>query len=243
MYSGGLDTTAAALVLAQDFKRVHLVTFCNGFCIRVSRSKLHFKQLQAKFGADKIIHEIIDAQGIFSQIKTGLMEYIGKYRSPLVFDLCCRLAMETALIIYCLRNNISYVADGNSLAQDQIFLQQAEYMRAVDQFFQDYTIQSIHPVMDYEERSRRIKRIGDSGFSKGHEWLEKYLGIGSQLFNQPFCLWAPVPFFFTSGLRKLPFINKFNLPLEKALEFRKEREAVARECIRDCLEKDKLVKK
>ena len=69
MYSGGLDTTYAALQLAEEFSKVHLLTFCNGACIRVDASKKHALMLQDKFGRDKFEHSIISVAKILSFIK------------------------------------------------------------------------------------------------------------------------------------------------------------------------------
>jgi hypothetical protein len=232
MYSGGLDTTVSAAILAKRFKRVHLITFDNGVCIRKRSSLIHVADLKNKFGEDKFIHKIISSADLFAKIRKGIWGYFRQYNSPLVFDLCCRLSMETALVIYCLKNNIQHAADSNNVAQDAIFLQQADYLKIVDNFFKGYGINLIHPVYDHECRLERMDKLKSLGLQKGYKILEK-IGITSQLFNQPFCLWAPLSFFFTSWTKNFPLVKKFTLPSKKAFEFRADRERIAKKCIQE----------
>lgn len=234
MYSGGLDTTMAAFILAQQFRQVHLLTFCNGLCMRVERSSVHVQALKQKFGNEKFVHRVIYVADLFVQLRRGLWQYFRRYKSPLVFDLCCRLSMEAATVIYCLENNIRYAADSNNAAQDAIFLQQQQYLNIVDDFFNHYGIRMLHPVYYRESRVKRRDNLKLLGLNGGYKFLER-IGITSQLFNQPFCLWAPISFFFTSYLRHLPLIKKYTLSLENAIDFRLNREEIARDYIQKYL--------
>jgi len=146
--------------------------------------------------------------------------------------------MEVATIIYCLENNIYSAADGNNPAQDAIFLQQLDYLRVVDNFFKSYGIDYIHPTYFSKSRLGRRDYLKQLGFNSGSKLFEK-LGITSQLFNQPFCLWAPVAFFFTSRLRKFPLIKKYSLDLDSAIEFRNNRERIAKDYIQRYFENKK----
>lgn len=239
MFSGGLDTTTAAATLAKVYRRIHLLTFCNGICIRVNASKVHAGELKEKFGSDKFIHRIIYIADLFAQIRKGLKKYLKKYKSPLIFDLCCRLSMEVTTIIYCLENNILYASDGNNPAQDTIFLQQPKYLCRVEAFFKEHGIECIHPVDYFEERCVRTDNLKKLGFNSGNKLLEK-IGITSQLANQPFCLWAFIAFFFTSWMRHNPIIKKYSLPLDAAIEFRCNREKIARSYIQRYFEGKKI---
>lgn len=231
MYSGGLDTTYAALQLAQEFSKVHLLTFCNGFCVRVDASKKHVLMLQEKFGKDKFKHHIILIGDIFSFLRKDLLKDILKYRSPLLFDLCCRLSMEVATIFYCLERGIKYATDGNNPAtQGEIFLQQEKYLKVVGDFFFQYSIQHIHPHRRLESRKDILNQLNAVGIKSGVKFLET-IRISSQLRTQPFCLWTPVAFLFTSPIRKIPFIKYFALSIEDAISFRLRKEKLAKDFI------------
>lgn len=231
MYSGGLDTTYLALQFAKEFNRVHLLTFCNGICVRSDASKKHIPILQKKFGKDKFKHTIIPIKEIFSLLKKGIFKDMVKYKSPLLFDLCCRLSMEVATIFYCLDKGISYACDGsNPRTQGQMFIQQKEYLKLVDSFFSHYGIESVRSYAVLNSRDEITQKLKEAGINTGARWL-KFLGISTQLFTQPFCLWAPIAFLFTSGIRKIPPIQHFSLSLKEASSFRLEKEKLARNFI------------
>lgn len=227
MYSGGLDTTYLAMQLAEKFKKVHLLTFCNGICLKPEASVKHVTLLQEKFGAGKFEHTIIPTVEILAFLKKDIVKDIRKYKSPLLFDLCCRLSMEVAVILYCLDKRIGYVSDGsNPKTQGEMFIQQEEYLKAIDRFFSQYNIESVRFYKHLNSRDEIAQKLREADINTEVKWL-KFLGITTQLFTQPFCLWAPVAFLFTSGLRKIPIIRYFDLSLEKAVSFRMEKEKLA----------------
>lgn len=229
MYSGGLDTTYTALQLAEKFSKVHLLTFCNGVCIRPHVSRRHVCMLREKFGNDKFEHVVIPVEEIFALIKKkSIWKDMVSYRSPLLFDLCCRLSMEVATILYCLPRGIKYATDGNNPStQGEMFLQQREYLKMADDFFARYDIKIIRTHKIFDSRDKISRKLDEAGMDTGVRWL-KIFGISTQLFTQPFCLWAPVAFLFTSRLRKLPFIKYFALSTSEAIKFRTQKEEMVR---------------
>lgn len=231
MYSGGGDTTLAAAILAKQYKRVHLVTLCNGLCMRLDRSAKHVRKLKEIFGEKQFVHKTIYITDLLYQIRGSLLRFsLQQHRSPLLFDLCCKLAMETAMIIYCLENNINLSADGNNSAQGEIFLQQSEYLKAVDTFFETFNIKLIHPVYPISSRRKRDIELRNLGVCDGNRTLT-FLGISSQFFNQPFCLRASITFFFTSWVRHLPFIKRSTLLSKDAISLRANLEPMAKRYI------------
>ncbi len=237
MFTGGTDTTLAADRIAKSgaYQRLHLLTFCNGICVRVERSRVHADELMKKYGADLISHEVITMTELFKKIRSPLKAMIKKYDSTLTFDLCCRLSMESRAIMYALDHGITEVCDGTNIDQGRLFMERPEYLRVSRAFFASYGIRYFSPV--YEKEGGRISRRNELirlGFSVGPEFFEK-LNISSCLSTQPFCLMAFHTFFFTSFLRNAPllkrFISKHNLSLDRAIELRLDREIVAREAI------------
>ncbi|MDQ7823377.1 MAG: hypothetical protein RDV48_11325 [Candidatus Eremiobacteraeota bacterium] len=245
MFSGGTDTTLAAsrILESNECDRLYLVTFCNGICVRVDRSKIHADELIARYGADRVSHEIIYVTEIFHQIRSPLRELITRYGSTLVFDLCCRLSMETMAIIYSRSHGIRHVCDGTNIDQGRLFLERPEYLRISKEFYGTYGISYFSPV--YAKSGGRLGRRDElvkQGFTVGPAFLEN-LNISCCLFQQPFCLMAFHTFFFTSFLSRLPLlsgvIKKFNLPLEKAMKLRIDRQQIAHRIIREREEFDK----
>lgn len=234
LFSGGTDTTllAARLLEDQGVRRLHLLTFCNGICVRVDRSRIHAGELARRYGADRVIHEIIYISEIFHRMRFPLGELVRKYRSTLVFDLCCRLSMETAAIRYARDRGIGVVCDGTNIDQGRLFLERPDYMRASREFYASYGIDYSSPVYaPAGGRMGRREELVRREFSVGPKILEK-LDISCCLFQQPFCLMAFHTFFFTSFLRKAPLLRtliaRHTLSLEAALELRRDREETAR---------------
>ncbi|MDD5021376.1 MAG: 7-cyano-7-deazaguanine synthase [Endomicrobiaceae bacterium] len=235
MFSGGLDSTAVACELLKQGHKLHLLAFNNGVCIRISRPSERAKDLAEKFNKENINYKLIESQKTMKFLKNNSKGIISKCKSPLIFDLICRFSMEINTIIYCKKNNINTVADGNSMAQGQIFIQQKPYLDVVDDFYKQYDINSTHPLyFSAKTRDANLKILSDSGLDKGNKLFEK-LSISSQLLNQPFCLWAPMAFLFTSPVRKLGFEKLFGLSTEKAIEIRKNLQNIARKYIEENL--------
>jgi len=222
MFTGGQDSTSAACKLLKLGYKLHLLSFNNGFCIRMSKASDRAIELSKQFGNENITYRTIDSKETMQLLKNALKKFRQKYKSPLVFDLLCRFAMEINTVIYCKNNNIPIVADGNNIAQNQIFIQQKQYLDIVDNFYKQFGIDSIHPVyFSAKKRNINLQVLSENGLHNGNKLFEKF-NISSQLLNQPFCLWAPVSFLFTSPLRNLGFEKLFGLPLEKAIDIRKK---------------------
>ena len=232
LFTGGLDTTLAASSLAEQYGRVHLLTFYNGCCIRLKSCTRRVRELSEKFRQTQFIHEIICVDRLFASIRKGAGAYFKKHRSPLVFDVCCRLAMETTTISYCLEHHIAHAAEASVPTPDAMFLWQPDYIKQVDSFFGEYGIRLTHPNSQSKSRTERSQQLKRLGLHGGLRWLEK-LGVTAHLFNQPFCLWNPIAFPFCTKLRGIPFIKRYDLNLEAALKIRRDREHIARQYIRE----------
>ena len=242
MFSGGTDTTLAAnrLLRDGDCDRLHLLTFCNGVCVRVDRSRIHVEELKRIYGSERVVHEIIYVTGLFHSIRSPLGELIWNYRSTLVYDLCCRLSMETAAIIYALEHGIPAICDGTNIDQGRLFLERPDYLRVSREYFASFGIRYFSPVYSRSGgRMGRREELLKNGFSVGPKFLE-WFDITTCLFMQPFCLMGIHTYFFTSFLRNLPlfrrFIARHTLQLDRAIELRTDRQKVARRLVGERLE-------
>ena len=237
MFTGGTDTTlAAARILDEgEVDKLHLVTFCNGICIKVENSAKHAVELEDMYGAEKIHHEIIYVTEFFERLRSPLLGIVKESGSTLAFDLCCRLSMETAAIIYALDHGIDRVCDGTNIDQGRLFLERPEFLRVAKDYFASFGIEYFSPV--YAQSGGRLGRraeLIERGFSVGPEFLER-LNITTCIGHQPFCMAAFHTFMFTSFVRELPVVGKvidrFGLPLDRAIELRLDREKIGREII------------
>ena len=237
MFSGGLDSTLAAARLLEDdtSTRLHLLTFCNGLCVRVDQSKTHVGELRDLYGADRIVHHISYVTEIFEEMRRPVWEQIRKAGSTLAIDLCCRLSFETASIIYCVNNGLTRLADGTNVDQGRLFLEKPAYLKVVREFFAGYGVDYFSPVYQrLDGRVGRLEQLRSRGLSVGPRSLER-LNITSSLAHQPFCIFGIHTYFFTSFLRDLPLIGRgiarLNLDLDDAVALRLDRQEVARRII------------
>jgi hypothetical protein len=237
MFTGGVDTTLAAARILESgqAERLHLLTFCNGMCIAVNNSGVHVEELRRKYGKDRIIHEISYVTETFEELRSPVTELIKEWGSTLIVDLCCRLSFETTAIIYCINNGITDICDGTNIDQGKLFLEKPEYLRVAKEYFASYGINYFSPVYARSGgRKGRMKELSDRGITVGPKIFEK-LNITSSLFHQPFCLFGIHTFFFTSFMREAPFlkhvIEKYNLPVERAIEARLNRQEIGHRII------------
>lgn len=237
MFSGGVDTTLAAARLLEtgEVDKLHLMTFCNGFCVGVDRSRIHADELSEQYGSDRVHHEVMYVTELFAELRSPLLPTIRRFRSTLVFDLCCRLSMETRAILYALEHGIDAIADGTNIDQGKLFLERPEYLAVSKAFFDSFGIRYYSPV--YGEsggREGRWQELVRRGFTVGPKALER-VDINACVLYQPFCLMGIHTFFFTSFMRNAPLLRRLigraNLSLERAIELRRERQVVAREWI------------
>ena len=239
LFTGGLDSTLAATQLARDYARVHLLTFNNGFCMGADRfPQKRVADLKRLFGQDRFTHELIDVGALFRRLRQDFGKHLRHYHSPLIFDLCCRLSMDTRTVIYNLEHGIPYVADGNSESQTEIFVQRKEYTAEVERFMREHGVEYIRPVYDFGDRDKRRQALQDMGFASGNKALTALQRLGlnnfsDQLGKQPICMAAWGAAVMTSPLRDWPVVRHFQLSVEDAIEFRHNREEIARACIRE----------
>jgi len=236
-FSGGLDTTLAVTLLLERFERVHLNVYCNGYCLRVHSAHPRVEKLQDLYGAERVV---CNTMAVRSELDGILPDYAGdldRIGSPLLFDLCCRFAMEIRTIVYCLERGISHAADGLNCAQPLIFLLEPDYIALADQFMAEYKIEFLHPVYNSGERPERRAALESQGLNdevRPLTMLQK-LGlmpqISEQIMNQPLCYAQGPIFLLTSPLRNMPVLRRFGLPVPRAQAYRREREVLAREVI------------
>jgi len=117
-YSGGADSTVAAIIAAQRFEKVHLLTFSHPFIWEKHKSAVNAAKLAQILGNQAVIHRYVDATQTLSQIMFG--DYWEDYRkygtAPVGWPcLACKLSFDTESIRYARDNGIELVIDGADL--------------------------------------------------------------------------------------------------------------------------------
>ena len=217
LFSGGLDSTLEAVERLKKYETIFLLTFNNGYCININSSVERAKELQRHYGQERIVHSVVDTKPLFQDLLAEYGKHQDAYRSPLIYDLVCKMAAVVELIFYAKSHGVKEVSDGSSSEQNQIFIQQPGFSEHISQGIGEYQIDLIHPVLFHLSRKEKIDILRKSGFRSGSSSLEKIF-VTSQVLHQPFCMRAFVTFFFTGPFRHLSVVRKRGLPLEKANE-------------------------
>ena len=190
MFSGGTDSTLAAAIGAEMFKKVHLLTFHVSQMSNWERSRKAAQLLIDRYSPDKVIHRIIDNDALFrrlylSQYLRDLREY-GLYLNCMVC-LACGLGFRVRSLVYCRKYGIHYLWDGlqSEGAPTHIYpILDASRQQVVTEFCRDYGVIKESPVYDisrtdhvlYEkglapEKQMKLRALGDADMDG-----EQYLG-------------------------------------------------------------------
>ncbi len=178
MFSGGLDSTATALALAERFSRVHLVTYRNGYGHwRHDRSRKRAEAL-----GDRFTFTLISTKDAFQKlsVKTIGKDY-RKFGSGFVWCLGCKLVMHARSVLFCLDRGLTRMADGSNGATDEMVEQSILSLSLIRHFYEDYGIDFGTPVYN-DERADHRARLAAAGVESGRTLLDRQLGI------QPTCV-------------------------------------------------------
>ena len=165
LFSGGIDCSLAACLLAEKNYKTHLIHYTNGTGISNSLHRIRYTELEKLIGQDKILLQETNISGLFRKLSLLNIENDFKKYSTNLVCVGCRMGMHVETIIYALRNNIKVVADG-SIKYQSDFPEQSDV--AIDLFKKMYSkfgIDYINPVLDIEDAKEVKYRLLDYGIS------------------------------------------------------------------------------
>jgi hypothetical protein len=181
MFSGGVDSTVTASLLAQRFKKVHLVTYSNGYAhSHFRRAEIRAKELLAVF-PDKFCHSLLSIRELFEFLTVNTLEKdFREYGSGFIWCLACKIAMHTRSILYNLENGIKWMADGSSGETDEMVEQMPVSVNMIGRFYEQFGIRFHTPVY-HLTRKESIAVLEKIGLKRGIRIKDRFLGI------QPVC--------------------------------------------------------
>jgi adenylyl- and sulfurtransferase ThiI len=150
LFSGGIDSTAAAVTFLREGCAAHLLTFSNGAEQWLSLAEGKAKTIRCRF-PDLCSWRLLDCAHLFHELAISNLEDDIKRYGNLV---CCgcKLAMLAEAIIYCRQNRIDRLADGFRNDQDYYPEQTPHYMGPADEFARRFGISYLHPFYDAWDR-------------------------------------------------------------------------------------------
>ncbi|MEE3343761.1 MAG: hypothetical protein VZS44_06705 [Bacilli bacterium] len=160
MFSGGSDSILSMIRLIKNNYKVLLVNFDNGCSISIGLEVEEALGFENDYGKDKV--EYIGKITTVPEFKNNELEIanmpfseiINNYGDTTISQLrClnCRSAMYAEAIIYCLNNDIHYIAEGARI--DQLFsIEQPIMIKAYKELLKEFNIELLVPVYDINDR-------------------------------------------------------------------------------------------
>lgn len=151
LFSGGLDSSLAVCKMIEQGYDVELLHFDQGSLLSNNLPNIRMSEIQRAYPSSSISMHEINASGIFRRIALTTLEHdIIKHNVSLVC-MGCKLAMHVCAAIYCIRNNISIVADGSTKRQERYAEQRMIAIDFIKAIYSTYKIAYTNPIYLLEE--------------------------------------------------------------------------------------------
>jgi len=164
LFSGGPDSTLAALYALERANRVHLLTFHHRLMFRTENHKKVTKELRETFGDERIVDHEERIDMLFRNCYfTGMPKYIIRYRTLYIPWICgaCKMAMHVKAIAYNRVHNISITYDGANIESAPYFPPQTEnFIEVMKKLYQSYGMQYGCSVYNVGTTDKKVEKYG-----------------------------------------------------------------------------------
>ena len=188
MYSGGLDSTVAAIQMAQRFRRVVLMTIDYPFTIGLSNCTRNIEKLKAAFPDHIITHRIVDGKDTRQQVWSGFCrDYYTFCKGGAASIICmgCKIAMTIQAMLLCFEEGIGHISNGMTRSQVAHPHCMPRVVNRFADFMAEFNIIYINEVYDMPLRADEEAVLHEYGLDQG-------LRIGaSSVTHQPRCFLGP----------------------------------------------------
>ncbi|MFA7074257.1 MAG: hypothetical protein WC234_03605 [Endomicrobiaceae bacterium] len=114
LYSGGTDSTCTVFFKAEEFDKIHLISYKRFGIFSAGNIDYNVLRLQDIFGKDKFVRKVINIDKIYKLVVYD--DYLKNLFKFGFFNLAvcgqCKMAMHIRTILYCIDNKINIVFDG-----------------------------------------------------------------------------------------------------------------------------------
>lgn len=201
LFSGGPDSTLAALKALERAKTVHLLTFHNKRMKKVGKHRIVTEELKKIYGENRVIGFEEDSGKLFNTFYyEALRNKLGRYRTFSIPWICgaCKLAMHSLAIKYNIENGIYTTYDGANYESNPYFVDQTKsYINVMKNFYGKYGMVYDCPVYDIKDTDKETEKYGliktkDTKaehfvFSTQHTCMSGvYVHLHSRLYYHPF---------------------------------------------------------
>ncbi|MBL7056146.1 hypothetical protein ISS07_04495 [Candidatus Woesearchaeota archaeon] len=166
-FSGGSDSTLTAALAAEEFDKVYLITYTRGSFIGIKDTEISFKKLVQVYGKNKFIKLKPCKIGRWYK-KLAYQNYSKNVMKFKTANVCpcgpCKLSFHWHSIIYCLNNNIKFIADG-TVPYMSIYPDQNKRIigKVLKDFYKSFGIDYLNPVYNIGQNVEKV--LYDKGIS------------------------------------------------------------------------------
>ncbi|MBM3310256.1 MAG: hypothetical protein FJY80_01985 [Candidatus Aminicenantes bacterium] len=173
MFSGGIDSLLASVLLLKEYDRVHLITFDKGYLeFGVKNNVPNVERLKAAFGEDRVTHQVIDLKNVVKRIAVkAFFKDRKKYNAETRWCVGCRVGMNTGGLLFALDNNLYGYADGSNREQvpspENLTGTAENYPTIVNRskaLAAEYGVHFLTPTYEYGSREDRRQKLSELGF-------------------------------------------------------------------------------
>ena len=177
LYSGGRDSTLAAIRLYNSGYNVHFIHFDNGYMCDCDKPYLTFKEI---FNKEKDYYFDYELSNV--DVKELFEEYFNDWLVELTNDstlisemrcLTCRMAMYTKVIQIAKERGYKYIAEGARISQ-KFMLEQLPITNRLKDLAAAYGIKLLLPVLYEDDDQKEIEELINNGYSS-KTWESKCL--------------------------------------------------------------------
>lgn len=182
LYSGGKDSTLAAIRLKQMGYNPYFIHFNNGFMRDSDKTYLTFKEIfEPKDGFYfPFDYSDVDIKAIFNEYFSEWVDKDANNELRLTSEircLSCRMAMYTKAFEIAKRNGFKVIAEGARISQ-KFFIEQETFVDVLNKLAEKYGIRIVFPVLYLDDDKELINELLENGLSS-KTWESKCL-LGEQ---------------------------------------------------------------
>ena len=203
-FSGGIDSLYAAHFLADEYDRIHLLTFNKGYLhFLLKANRVNIQMLRKMHGDGKYIHNFINIKDVFKKmaVKT-YKETKDKYGNETAWCIPCRASMALGSVIYALENEIPEFTDGANWEQapdgEKLLVtadNYPEFLEVTRKFAEDFKVRYLPVLYDLNTRKERRDELVRLGAKIDFNSMDRKTKSLLDIFNrdfysrvQPICL-------------------------------------------------------
>jgi hypothetical protein len=173
MFSGGIDSLLAAVLLQREYDRVHLLTFDKGYLeFGVKNNIPNVDRLKAAYGEDRITHQVIDLKSVVKRVAVkSFFKERKRYNAETRWCVGCRIGMNTGGLLFALDNDLAGFADGSNREQvpsEGNLTGTAENFPSIvnrsKALAAEYGVRFLTPTYEFGSREERRAKLGELGF-------------------------------------------------------------------------------